>query len=233
MRKGLMIVTVLLAGASVAAAGTSKDEMKRVTDASRVLREIRAAPDKNIPESIWQRARCVAVMPDVKKAAFVVGGEDGKGVMSCRTGTGWSAPVFLRLEKGSFGAQIGAESTDVVLLVMNEHGIERLLQDKVTLGADASLAAGPIGRSGAAATDAQLTAEMLSYSRARGVFAGIDLSGGSLRSDESADQAFYGHAIPARDVLFDKARVPRSSAARAFIAALDGVSRQSATGHGA
>jgi lipid-binding SYLF domain-containing protein len=137
------------------------------------------------------------------------------------------------IEKGSFGEQIGAESTDVVLLVMNEHGIERLLQDKVTLGADASLAAGPLGRSGAAATDAQLTAEMLSYSRAHGVFAGIDLSGGSLRSDESADQAFYGHAIPARDVLFDKARLPRSSGARAFIAALDGVSRQSATGHGA
>jgi SH3 domain-containing YSC84-like protein 1 len=233
MRKGLMIVAMLLAGASAATARTSKDEMKHVTDAARVLREIRAAPDKGIPESIWQRARCVAVMPDVKKAAFVVGGEYGKGVVSCRQANGWTAPAFLKLEKGSFGAQIGAESTDVVLLVMNEHGVERLLQDKVTLGADASLAAGPLGRSGAAATDAQLTAEMLSYSRARGVFAGIDLSGGSLRSDDSADHAFYGHAISARDVLFDKARVPRSSGARAFIAALDGVSRQSASGHGA
>jgi lipid-binding SYLF domain-containing protein len=104
-----------------------------------VIRELRAAPDSGIPESIWDRARCVAVMPGVKKAAFVVGGEYGKGVVSCRTSGGWSSPVFLTLEKGSFGAQIGAESTDVVLLVMNERGIERLLQDKVTLGADASL----------------------------------------------------------------------------------------------
>ena len=233
MRKGFIVVTVLLAAASAAAAAPSKNESGRVTDAAKVVREIWAAPDKGIPESIWQRARCVAVIPDVKKAAFVVGGEYGKGVVSCRTGNGWSAPVFLKLEKGSFGAQIGAESTDVVLLVMNERGIERLLQDKVTLGADASLAAGPLGRTGAAETDAQVTAEMLSYSRARGLFAGIDLSGGVLRPDNSADQSFYGHAIAERKVLLEKAAVPRTPAVRSFIAALSGAPHQSASKRGA
>lgn len=160
-------------------------------------------------------------MPGVKKAALVIGGEYGKGVVSCRTSGGWSAPVFLNLEKGSFGAQIGAESTDVVLLVMNERGIERLLQDKVTLGADASLAAGPVGRSGAAATDAQLTAEMLSYSRSRGLFAGIDLSGGVLRPDKSADNGFYGHAISYRDVLLGKERIAAPPVTRSLMSALN------------
>ena len=167
-------------------------------------------------------------MPGVKKAAFVLGGEFGKGVVSCRTTHGWSAPVFLTLEKGSFGAQIGAESTDVVLLVMNERGVERLLQDKVTLGADASLAAGPVGRSGTAATDAQLTAEMLSYSRARGLFAGIDLSGGVLRPDNDASRDFYGHAVADREILLGKAAERIPAAANPFIAALNGAHRSAA-----
>src|SRR6188474_845835 len=221
MRKVFIVVTVLVAAASAAAAAPSKNESARVTDAAKVIREIWATPDKSIPENIWQRARCVAVIPDVKKAAFVVGGEYGKGVVSCRTGSGWSAPVFLKLEKGSFGAQIGAESTDVVLLVMNERGIERLLQDKVTLGVDASLAAGPLGRTGAAATDAQVSAEILSYSRARGLFAGIDLSGGVLRSDNSTDQDFYGHAVAAREILLATKSVSAPPAARSFINALN------------
>src|SRR5919109_1592894 len=207
MRGGFIVLTLVLAGASAAAAAPSKGEARRVGDAARVIRELRSAPDNGIPESIWDRARCVAVMPGVKKAALVFGGEYGKRVVSCRTSDGWSAPVFLTLEKGSFGAQIGAESTDVVLLVMNERGVERLFQDKVTLGADASLAAGPVGRSGAAATDAQLTAEMLSYSRARGVFAGVDLSGGVLRPDTTASKAFYGHAVSDRDILLGKQRM--------------------------
>jgi lipid-binding SYLF domain-containing protein len=232
MRKAFIVVTLLAAATSAAAATASKDETKRMVEATSVIKEIRTAPDKAIPESIWQRARCVAVIPDVKKAAFVVGGEYGKGVVSCRTGKAWSAPVFLRLEKGSFGAQIGAESTDVVLLVMNERGMERLLQDKVTLGADASLAAGPVGRSGAAATDAQVSAEMLSYSRARGLFAGIDLSGGVLRPDSSADRDFYGRAIVPRAVLVENASVPRPPAARSFIAALNGAPHQRASRQG-
>jgi lipid-binding SYLF domain-containing protein len=228
MRHGINITLLLVVGASVAAAAASNSETTRVADAARVIRELRSAPDNGIPERIWDRARCVAVMPGVKKAAFLVGGEFGKGVVSCKTRNGWSAPVFLRLEKGSFGAQIGAESIDVVLLVMNEHGIERLLQDKVTLGADASMAAGPVGRSGAAATDAQLTAEMLSYSRARGLFAGIDLSGGVLRPDNDASRDFYGHAVAGREVLLGTTRERMPAAANPFVAALNGALRSPA-----
>src|SRR5437870_3500201 len=138
------------------------------------------------------RARCVAVVPDLKKAAFIVGGEYGKGVMSCRSGSGWSAPVFIQLAKGSWGFQAGAEQVDLVLLVMNESGVQKLLQNKVTLGADASVAAGPIGRQGSVGTDAALTAEILSYSRAQGLFAGIDVSGGVLRPDDDSNKAVYG-----------------------------------------
>lgn len=223
MRGGWLVFTLVLSAASTVAAAPANSETKRISEAASVIRELRSAPDNGIPEHIWDRARCVAVMPDVKKAAFVVGGEFGRGVVSCKTTHGWSAPVFLRLEKGSFGAQIGAESTDVVLLIMNEHGIERLLQDKVTLGADASVAAGPVGRSGAAATDAQLTAEMLSYSRARGLFAGIDLSGGVLRPDNDASRDFYGHAVAGREILLGNARERMPAAANPFIAALSAV----------
>jgi lipid-binding SYLF domain-containing protein len=154
--------------------------------------------------------------------------------MSCRTSQGWSAPAFLTLEKGSMGVQIGAESTDVVLLVMNDRGIDRLLQDKVTLGGDASIAAGPVGRSGTAATDAQLTAEMLSYSRARGLFAGIDLSGGVLRPDNDADKALYGRSITAREILMaEHGPMQPPASTRSFMTALNSVSRQSAEKHGA
>ena len=222
MRRGLIVLTLVLAGASAVAAAPSKSEARKVREAATVIRELRSAPDSGIPESIWERARCVAVMPGVKKAAFVVGGEFGKGVVSCRTSEGWSAPVFLSLEKGSFGAQIGAESTDVGLLVMNERGIERLLQDKVTLGADASLAAGPVGRTGAAATDAQLTAEMLSYSRSRGLFAGIDLSGGVLRPDKSANKAFYGQVVSDRDILHGKEPIAAPPVTQSLMSALNG-----------
>jgi lipid-binding SYLF domain-containing protein len=228
MRSGFIVIVSLLAAAAAATAAPAKSETKRVANAARVIRELRAAPDNGIPDSIWDRARCVAVMPDVKKAAFVVGGEFGKGVVSCKTTNGWSAPVFLRLEKGSFGTQIGAESTDVVLLVMNEHGIERLLEEKVTLGADASVAAGPVGRSGTAATDAQLSAEMLSYSRARGLFAGIDLSGGVLRPDNEASRDFYGHAVAGREVLLGNARERMPAAANSFLAALNSAPRSAA-----
>jgi lipid-binding SYLF domain-containing protein len=193
-----------------------------------MITELRAAPDDAIPESIWDRARCVIVMPGVKKAVFIVGGEFGKGVVSCRTTRCWSSPVFLTLEKGSCGAQIGAESTNVVLLVMNEHGIERLLQDKVTLGADASLAAGPVGRSGAAATDAQPTAEMLSYSCARGLFAGVDLSGGMLRPNNDASRNFYGHTVVNREVLLGRVHEPMPAAANPFIPALSRAPRSAA-----
>ena len=222
MRTGLIVTTWLLAAASVAAAAPAKSETTRLNEAAAVIRELRGAPDAGIPQSVWDRARCVAVMPGVKKAAFIIGGEFGEGVVSCRTANGWTAPVFMKLEKGSFGAQFGAQSTDIVLLVMNERGMERLLQDKVTLGADASLAAGPLGRSGSAATDAQLTAEMLSYSRSRGLFAGIDLSGGVIRPDRDATQTFYGHAVADRDILLGTTSERIPAAANPLISALKG-----------
>jgi lipid-binding SYLF domain-containing protein len=152
----------------------------------------------------------------MKKAAFVVGGEYGSGVMSCRTHD-WSAPVFMQLAKGSWGLQIGAEETDLVLLVMNRRGLDKLLEDKVSLGADASVAAGPVGRTGAAATDAQMHAEMLSYSRSHGVFAGIDLSGGVLHADKEADARAYGPSVSARDVAMGTASVKAPADATPFL----------------
>jgi lipid-binding SYLF domain-containing protein len=232
MRGGL-IVTLLLASASAATAAPSSSETKRIGDAATVIQELRSAPDNGIPDSIWEKAHCVAVMPGVKKAAFVFGGEFGKGVVSCRTAKGWSAPIFLSLEKGSVGVQIGAESSDIVLLIMNERGMERLLQDKVALGADLSLAAGPVGRNSEAATDAQLTAEMLSYSRARGVFAGIDLSGGVLRPDKKEDVTFYGHDVSENDILAGQSHMTTPVSARPLIAALSGGPSANHTKHGA
>src|SRR5882672_7829238 len=171
--KKLTICCVVCLFATSAFAALTGDDAKRLGDAAAVLGELRGAPDSGIPEDLWNRAQCVIVIPSMKKAAFIVGGEAGSGVMSCRRAKGWSAPVFMHLAKGSFGLQIGAEQVDLVLLVMNQGGADKLLESKVSLGTDASLAAGPVGRSANAATDAQMKAEMLSYSRSQGLFAGI------------------------------------------------------------
>jgi lipid-binding SYLF domain-containing protein len=204
--------------ASMASAEVSSSEMKRLNEAAAVVRELRAAPDKSIPEDLWNRAECVSVIPGLKKAAFILGGEFGKGVISCRTGQSWSAPVFIELEKGSAGFQIGAEQADVVLLIMNRRGVEKLLSDKVNLGADASLAAGPVGRAASAGTDGRLSAEILAYSRAQGLFAGIDLSGGSLKPDKKTNADAYGSAT-VRDILFG-GNVEAPPAATAFLRTL-------------
>jgi lipid-binding SYLF domain-containing protein len=160
------------------------------------------------------------VIPSLKKAAFIVGGEFGSGVMSCKHANTWGAPIFMQLTKGSAGFQIGAQSTDLVLVVMNRSGVDKLLGNKVTLGADASIAAGPAGRGATAATDAQMSAEMLSYSRARGLFAGVDLSGGTLRPDDSANAKAYGSNVSARDIALGTRPVAMSAEARAFTNAL-------------
>jgi len=206
--------------ASTAFAALSKDEVKRLNEASAILIELRGSPDKGIPEDLWTRAECVMVIPSMKKAAFVVGGEYGSGVMSCHSANAWSAPVFMQLAKGSWGLQIGAEAVDLVLLVMNRRGGDKLLDDKVSLGADASVAAGPVGRTANAATDAKLSAEMLAYSRSHGVFAGIDLSGGVLRPDKEADARAYGSEVTARQVVEGTAHVTAPAAARAFLDSL-------------
>ena len=217
--KKLAIFCGLCLIATSAFAELNKSEVKRLGDAATVLGEMHGAPDSNIPEDLWSRAQCVLVIPSLKKAAFLVGGETGSGVMSCRHASGWSAPVFMQLTKGSFGLQIGAQEIDLVLLVMNRGGVDKLLQDKVSLGADVSLAAGPIGRSANAATDAQMHAEMLSYSRSQGLFAGIDLSGGVLHPDTQADARAYGANVTAHDIA-EGTRVAAPAAAQSFVRAL-------------
>ena len=186
---------------AAAFADLSTNELERVQKATEVVAALREAPDKGIPEDLWGKAECVIVMPSVKKAAFGVGGEFGKGVMSCRQASGWTAPVFMEMAKGSFGLQIGAQATDLVLLVMNRQGVNRMLDDHVTLGTDASVAAGPVGRTGAAATDHKFTAEVLSYSRSKGLFAGIDVSGGVLRPDKDSNEHAYGTGTTAKAVV--------------------------------
>jgi SH3 domain-containing YSC84-like protein 1 len=183
-------VTVLLMAAS-AFGQLKKSDIEKLNDAANALTEIRNAPD-GIPASIWNKAQCVVVIPGLTKAAFIVGGEHGSGVMSCRHGNTWGPPVFMEMTKGSAGLQAGVSSTDLVLVVMNQRGAEKLLNNKVTLGADASIAAGPVGRAASAGTDAQLSAEILSYSRAKGLFAGINLSGGSLNPDKAKNERAYG-----------------------------------------
>jgi lipid-binding SYLF domain-containing protein len=209
-----------LVAASVLAGELSSRERKRIEEAAAVLNEIHTVPDQSLPQDLWEKAACVVVIPSLKKAAFVVGAEYGKGLMSCRHDGDWSAPVFMELEKGSWGLQIGAQSIDLVLLVMNERGMQKLLGNKVTLGVEASIAAGPVGRDARAATDAQLNAEILSYSRAQGLFAGLNLSGGVLRPDTEDSQDLYGPAGQnIKDVLAgDTIQAP--AAARPFMQAL-------------
>ena len=205
----------LLATVSAASAAITPAEAKRLEAAATIVQSIK----RDIPEDVWSRARCVAVIPDLRKAAFMAGGEYGKGVMSCRAGDQWSAPVFMQLAKGSWGFQAGMEEVDLVLLVMNERGVQKLLENETTLGADASVAAGPVGRRAAAATDAAMTAEILSYSRSRGLFAGVDISGGVLRPDEDANVYVYGPGAQPRTILASR-EISAPPEARDFLRAL-------------
>ena|ERR1043166_5301797 len=184
--------------ATTAMAALSTGEQKRLNDAASVVTALRNA-DNGVPEDLWQKAACVIVIPDMKKAAFIVGGEYGKGVMSCRTADGWSSPVFMELEKGSWGFQAGATEIDLVLLVTDKNAASKMLNSKVSLGADASVAAGPVGRSASAATNGNL-ATVLSYSRSKGLFAGINLSGGALKVDKDSNTDAYGTVAPS-DVM--------------------------------
>ena len=215
------ICVVTLAGvlsSTTAFAELSTSETERIQKAAEVVVALRQAPDRGIPEELWSKAECVIVMPNVKKAALGIGGEFGKGIMSCRQGNGWTAPVFMEMAKGSIGFQIGAQSTDFVLLVMNRAGATKMLDDHVTLGTDASVAAGPVGRTGSAATDHTLTAEVLSYSRSKGLFAGVDLSGGVLKPDKSDNEHAYGTGVTAKTVISTGSATPAPM--RAFVTSL-------------
>jgi len=182
----------------------AKKQEDRIANASAVMSEILNVPD-NIPRDLLDKARCVVVIPSVVKAAFIIGGDYGRGTMVCRTGTGfsgpWGAPAMYALEGGSIGFQIGGEATDFVFLIMNDRGANSLLHSKVRLGGDASIAAGPVGRTAAADTDAYMRSEILSYSRARGVFAGISLEGSTLRPDDKANRELYGHSVTAAQIV--------------------------------
>jgi len=178
-----------------------KDEVEQSQKAATVFTEIMNTPDKGIPKQLLESAHCVAVFPNVIKAGFIVGGRGGRGVASCRTSNGWSAPAFFNLGGGSVGLQIGAESTDFVLLFMNEKGINSLLSDQFTLGGDASVAAGPVGRQAGAETDVKLNAQILSYSRSKGLFAGLELKGVVIKPDKDDMRDVYGASVSARDVL--------------------------------
>lgn len=219
-------MALVIAGTMTVGAQVSSQETDRIQAAADVIHGIGGESDKDIPRDLWDKAGCVVVVPSLKKVAFGLGGEYGKGLMSCRRGGAWSAPVFMELEKGSWGFQIGAESIDLVLLVMNESGVKKMLQDKVSLGADASVSAGPVGRNAAASTNGQMNAEILSYSRSQGLFAGIDVSGGVLRPDVDGNHDLYGHDVSARTVLSGDTHAP--GATRPFMAALDR-ERQSAS----
>jgi len=197
MKKLIVAATIVLTTAVSAGAAIRPAEAERLAASARTIQQLRG----EIPEDVWARARCVVALPDLKKAAFIVGGEYGRGVMSCRAGEQWSAPVFMELAKGSWGFQAGVEQADIVVLVMNEKGVQKLLENKVTLGADATLAAGPIGRRAGAGTDAALAAEMLAYSRSKGLFAGIDVSGGVLRPDDDVNVGVFGAGATPRTIL--------------------------------
>ena len=181
---------------------------KRVVTSAEVLGEILNAKDRGIPESLLAKAQCVGVVPSLKRAGFVVGAKYGKGVVVCRTRHGWSGPDTIRIEGGSFGFQIGAGETDLVFIVMNQHGVRDLMKDKFTIGGDASAMAGPVGRSGAAQTDALMRAEILSYSRSHGIFAGVSLEGSTLRPDNDDNRDIYGHRVTQREILTGAVRRP-------------------------
>src|ERR1700676_1530383 len=217
------ILLVLSPLAEVASAADQAKDDDRLRSCGTVLKEILDVPD-NIPQDLLDRADCVVVFPSVLKAAFIVGGSYGRGAMSCRQGEDfrgpWSAPTMMALEGGSFGFQIGGQATDFVLLIMNESGARGILASKVKLGGDASVAAGPVGRDASADTDATLRSEILSYSRARVLFAGVSLEGSTIRPDNNDNRRIYGKKIPARDiVLSGTTRVP--PVAQQFISTLD------------
>ncbi len=176
-----------------------------------MLEEIESAPDQGIPEEVLGSAECVAVVPTMLKGGFIVGARFGRGVASCRTPKGWSAPAFFTIKGGSFGLQIGAQAVDLVMLIMNDNGMKNLLSSKFKLGADASVAAGPVGRHAAADTDWKLKAQVLSYSRARGLFAGLELSGAVIDQDKDSTRQFYGHMVPFKTSLEGTITAPPSA----------------------
>jgi SH3 domain-containing YSC84-like protein 1 len=221
MNRVLSVLVVLCLSVGSFAADETKDETKasdRIQAAGTVLDEIQAAPDQGIPEEVLGSAQCVAVVPSMLKAGFIVGARYGRGVASCRTAKGWSAPSFFMVGGGSFGLQIGGQAVDLVMLIMNDDGMKNLLSSKFKLGADASVAAGPVGRHASADTDWKLKAQVLTYSRARGLFAGLELTGAVIKQDKDATREFYGRMVPFKTSLTGNVEAP--AAANSFLTTL-------------
>ncbi len=216
MKRAVPVLALAAVCIALAQGSDEKAPEKRHPDADRlkqsavVFQEVMQAPDKGIPQELIDKAQCIVIIPGMKKGAFVFGAKYGKGYFSCRGkgGAGWSAPGAIRTIGGSFGLQIGGSETDVIMLVMNERGADRLLSSKFTLGGDASVAAGPVGRTATAETDAYMTAQILTWSRSRGVFAGISLSGATLRQDLDVNQVIYGRPYTNRDIVTGKIPAP-------------------------
>jgi lipid-binding SYLF domain-containing protein len=205
-------IAALTLGAGLASAADAPERLQAAADA---LKDVMGIPDKSIPQDLLSRAQCIVIVPGLKKGAFIIGAKYGKGFVSCRrrSGVGWSAPGSIRVEGGSFGFQIGGTDTDAFMLVMNDKGMDRLLSTKFTLGGDASVAAGPVGRSTQAETDAALTAEILTWSRQKGLFAGVSLSGATLREDSDWNQELYGKKITNRDIIMQRSVAAPKAAA--------------------
>jgi lipid-binding SYLF domain-containing protein len=221
----ILIALVSLGVASAAWAEPNREATdNRLDHAGRVLHEIMAAPDNGIPEEVLEHARCVAIVPHLLKGGFVFGAENGRGVTTCRTANGWSAPAFFAITGGSWGLQIGVEGVDLVMIIQNDNGMKRLIGSGFELGADASAAAGPVGRHASADTNWKLDTEILTYSRAKGAFAGVTLNGASIRRDEDSTEAVYGHDVSTRRILQGEVAVPAS--ARSFIDAVRDAKRQ-------
>jgi lipid-binding SYLF domain-containing protein len=231
MRKKSFLVSgaifALLVGMSFAADDDSKDQSeiaKRIDASAKVLDEIMGVPDKAIPDKIMEGAKCIAVVPSMVKVAFVFGGNHGKGVATCRTSSGWSAPAPITVTGGSWGLQLGGQAVDLIMVVTNDQGMQHLLSSKFKIGADASAAAGPVGRDTTADTDWKMKTEMLTYSRARGVFAGIDLNGSAVAQDKDDTRLLYGKMVPFSTILGGKVAPPEGSSA--FLTAVRKYSHQ-------
>jgi lipid-binding SYLF domain-containing protein len=210
MRKRITLCLMMSLALSLSARASSnrEDDIRRIEDSAQIFQEIMGSPDKAIPQDLLGSAQCIAIIPAEKKFAFVVGGNYGKGLVTCRAPKSWSAPVFLTVSGGSFGFQIGGSSTDLILVFRGRRGLHRLLSDKFKIGGDASAAAGPVGRSTAAGTDIELHAEILTYSRSRGAFAGISLTGAVVQPDDSGNQALYGLNANRENILDGKVAIP-------------------------
>ncbi len=208
--KKIVIALVVLLSTTAAMAGRG-DDVDRLQSGATVIKEIMSAPDSGVPEEVINNAKCIAVIPSMLKAAFGVGGAYGKGVASCRTPKGWSAPAFFSVRGGSFGFQIGGQAADIVMLIMNDAGMSNLLASKFKLGADASVAAGPVGRHADASTDWKMRAQVLTYSRTRGIFAGISLNGAVITEHKDDTRDFYGRMVPFRTILLGNIASPKEA----------------------